>query len=111
MADLPARPDLGQLRHQAKDLLRAARTGDQAGLSRIQAAAARVTLAGAQRAIAREYGIGRAARMLAATPAIAGYDLATAVLLGDADRVRDELRRDPGAATRPDPRWGWTPLH
>jgi hypothetical protein len=28
MTDLPARPDLDQLRHQAKDLLRAAQAGD-----------------------------------------------------------------------------------
>jgi ankyrin repeat protein len=56
-------------------------------------------------------GTGRAARMLAATPELARYSFATAVLLGDADRVRTELGRDPGLATRPDPRSGWTPLH
>ncbi len=54
---------------------------------------------------------GRAARMLAATPEIAGYSIATAVILGDADRVRTEIGRDPGLATRPDARSGWTPLH
>ena len=54
---------------------------------------------------------GRAARMLAATPELARYSLATAVILGDADRVRTELGRDPGLATRPDARSGWTPLH
>jgi ankyrin repeat protein len=53
----------------------------------------------------------RAARMLAETPEIAGFDLATALLLGDAARVREELRRDPGLTTRADPRTGWTPLH
>ena len=56
-------------------------------------------------------GSGRAARMLAATPAIAGHSFATAVILGDAARVSEELRRDPGLATRRDPRSGWTPLH
>jgi ankyrin repeat protein len=55
--------------------------------------------------------IGRAARMLAETPAIAGYNLATAVILGDSDRVSAELERDPTLATRPDPRTGWTALH
>ncbi|HEY1368986.1 MAG TPA: ankyrin repeat domain-containing protein [Gaiellaceae bacterium] len=55
--------------------------------------------------------IGRAARLLDETPAIAGYNLATAVLLGDADRVDAELRNDPTLATRPDPRTGWTALH
>ena len=54
---------------------------------------------------------GRAARMLASTPEIAGYDFRTAVVLGDADRVRETLERDPRLATRRDARWGWTPLH
>jgi ankyrin repeat protein len=54
---------------------------------------------------------GRAARMLAATPEIAGHSFATAVILGDAGRVRTEIGRDPGLATRPDARSGWTPLH
>jgi hypothetical protein len=54
---------------------------------------------------------GRAARMLADTPEIAVHDIATAVVLGDADRVRDELERDPELATRLDARSGWTALH
>jgi len=52
-----------------------------------------------------------AATMLAETPAIAEHSLATALLLGDAERVRAELGRDPGAATRADAATGWTPLH
>ena len=43
----------------------------------------------------------RAARMLAETPAIARYSFATAVILGDAERVRAQLLRDPRLATRP----------
>ena len=54
---------------------------------------------------------GLAVRMLAANPELAGYNFATAVILGDADRVRAELARDPGLATRVDTRTGWTPLH
>ncbi len=54
---------------------------------------------------------GRAARMLARDPWIAGYDVRTAVILGDAARVREMLARDPGLATRPDERTGWTALH
>src|SRR6266702_3709027 len=144
MHDLPARPDLGQLRHQARDLLRAARAGDPAAADRIRAVSDQMTLTAAQLAVAREYGVaswprlkaeveargtdlaqkvdafleasvrdwtGRAARMLAGNPEIAGYDFRTAVVLGDATRVREILRRDPELATRPDPRWGWTPLH
>jgi hypothetical protein len=58
---LPARPSLEHLRHQAKDLLRAARAGDAAALARIgarkpSAAAADLSLADAQFALAREYG-------------------------------------------------------
>jgi ankyrin repeat protein len=54
---------------------------------------------------------GRAARMLAATPELAGYSFATTVILGDAGRVRREIERDPGLVNRPDARSGWTPLH
>ena len=54
---------------------------------------------------------GRAIRMLAATPELAGYNFATAVILGDADRVHAEIARDPGLATRVDARTGWTALH
>jgi len=56
-------------------------------------------------------GSGRAARMLAANPDLAGHGFATAVILGDAGRVRAEIAADPGLATRADPRSGWTPLH
>ena len=54
---------------------------------------------------------GAAVRMLAETPEIAGYSLATALLLGEVERVRGEVERDPGAAVRRDPVSGWTPLH
>ncbi|MGD0373485.1 MAG: ankyrin repeat domain-containing protein [Streptosporangiaceae bacterium] len=144
MTSLPARPDIDQLRHQARDLLRAARSGDPAATARIGAVAEHITLAAAQLAVARDFGFaswprlkaevdtrssdlaeqvdafleasmrdwtGRAARMLAATPQIAGYDFRTAVVLGDAGRVRQMLEQNPGLAARPDPRWGWTPLH
>ena len=47
----------------------------------------------------------------AATPELARYSFATAVILGDAGRVRTELGRDPGLATQADTRTGWAPLH
>jgi ankyrin repeat protein len=53
----------------------------------------------------------RAARMLEETPGLAGHSFATAVILGDADRVHADLQHDPTLATRPDPRTGWTALH
>ncbi len=144
MADLPARPNLDHLRREARDLLRAAQSGDTAAVGRIRAVSADQTLASSQLAVAREYGFaswarlktevqartadlarlaevfceasirdwtGRAARMLAANPELAGYNVATALVLGDADRVRAELARDPGLATRVDARTGWTALH
>ncbi len=121
MATLPARPNLGHLRRQARDVLRAAQAGDITAVDRIRAVSDRLTLAAAQLAVDREYGFaswaglkaeveartmdlaqqveafctasihnwtGRAARMLAATPEIAGYSFATAVILGDTGRMR-----------------------
>jgi ankyrin repeat protein len=144
MTTLPARPSLDHLRHEARNLLRAAQAGDTGAAGRIAAVSERLTLAAAQLAVARDYGFaswarlktevearttdlarqadefceasirdwtGRAARMLAATPELAGYSFATQVVLGDADRVRREIERDPGLATRADERSGWTPLH
>jgi len=142
MPALPDRPNLDQLRHQAKDLLKAVRDGEAAAIRRIHAVADQPTLAAAQLAIAREHGFpswaalkseiearardleekaaafcvasvnGRGAlRMLFETPEIATYNFATALLLGEVDRVRAELERDPAAATRTDPATGWQPLH
>jgi ankyrin repeat protein len=54
---------------------------------------------------------GRAVRMLARDPWLAGYDIRTAIVLGNAARVRTVLARDPGLATRPDDRTGWMALH
>jgi ankyrin repeat protein len=144
MATLPAHPSLDQLRHQAKDLLRAAKSGDAAAAAQLAAISDPPTLSAAQLVVARSYGFsswpalkaevharaasldqlaaefcvasvrdwtGKAVRMLAQTPELAGHSLATALLLGDAARVRAEIDRDPAAATRADPATGWTPLH
>jgi hypothetical protein len=59
---LPERPDLDQLRRQAKELLRAARSGDSSAVDRMQAVLAlrpgvAPTLSGAQLVIAREHGL------------------------------------------------------
>src|SRR5262249_41971156 len=56
MADLPARPDLDQLRHQARELLRAAQRGDPEATARIRAVSEQIILSSAQLALAREYG-------------------------------------------------------
>ena len=56
MPELPFRPNLDQLRHQARDLLRAASNGEPGALGRLRAVSQRITLSAAQLAIAREYG-------------------------------------------------------
>ena len=56
MPGLPSRPDLDQLRRQARELLRAAAGGDSAAITRIHAVSPQLTLSAAQLALAREYG-------------------------------------------------------
>ncbi|MGH9099463.1 MAG: hypothetical protein ACRDV8_04435, partial [Acidimicrobiales bacterium] len=56
MPELPPRPHLDHLRHEARQLLRAAQAGDPDALRRINAISERVNLSAAQLAIAREYG-------------------------------------------------------
>ncbi len=59
---LPVRPNLDQLKHQAKDLLRALRRGDADAIATLRAhhpkiAPERAKLADAQHALARSYGV------------------------------------------------------
>jgi hypothetical protein len=54
--ELPDRPNLDQLRRQARELLRAAADGEPSALTRIRAYLGRVSLSAAQLAVAREYG-------------------------------------------------------
>jgi hypothetical protein len=56
MRRLPDRPDLDQLRRQAKELLQGARRGDPNARRRMQAVSPVVQLATAELAVAREYG-------------------------------------------------------
>ena len=56
MAVLPSDPDMGQLRRQAKELLRAAQQGENLALTRLRAVGENPDLAIAQLALAREYG-------------------------------------------------------
>lgn len=55
MPELPDRPDIDQLRRQARELLRAASDGEPRALTRLRAVSERTTLSAAQLAIAREY--------------------------------------------------------
>ena len=56
MPELPDRPNIEQLRRQARELLRAAAGGEPSALARIRAFSERVSLSAAQLAVAREYG-------------------------------------------------------
>jgi hypothetical protein len=56
MSELPDRPDLDQLRRQARELLRAAADGEARAVTRLRAVSDRVTLSAAQLAVAREHG-------------------------------------------------------
>jgi hypothetical protein len=56
VSELPGRPNLDQLRRQARELLRAAAGGELAALARISAVSERVSLSAAQLAVAREHG-------------------------------------------------------
>jgi len=77
MPGLPDRPDLDQLRRQARELLRAAAAGEPHAAGRLSAVSPRATLSAAQLALAREYGFPNwaalkaevARRRLSATPA------------------------------------------
>jgi hypothetical protein len=56
MPELPDRPDLDQLRRQARELVRAATRDEPSAVARLRAVSERVTLSAAQLAVAREYG-------------------------------------------------------
>jgi hypothetical protein len=91
----PVRPNLDQLKHQAKDLLRAIRTGDPAALAELQThhpkdmlpAAAR--LADAQFTLARSYGLPSWPRLVLACR------LTDAIWRGDAGAVRALVLQHP----------------
>src|SRR5205823_5246778 len=126
---LPPRPNLDQLKRQAKELLQAGRAP---------------ALHDAQTLIAREYGFAswnklrehveevtlefdaavkefleaatdgrgdRAERILALHPKIAAANLHTALVIGDADAVQARLERDPSLATKTGGPRDWQPIH
>lgn len=94
MPDLPARPNLDQLRHQAKDLLRAAERGDAEALARFAAVSAPVRLSTAQLAVAREYGFSSWAGLKLEVDRREIFDR------GDVARLVELLAAHPELATR-----------
>ncbi|MCC8249172.1 ankyrin repeat domain-containing protein [Saccharothrix luteola] len=93
MPDLPARPNLDQLRHQARDLLRDARRGGVDALARIRAVSDRLVLASAQLAIAREHGFASWAKLKLEV------ERRDVLNQRDVSRLADLLARHPETAT------------
>lgn len=99
MADrhVPVRPDLEQLRHQAKDLLRAFRNGDPAALADFskhhpeQVSSADAKLADAQFVLARSYGVASWPRLVLAC------QVTDAIWRDDVETVRKLIRKNPAA--------------
>ena len=65
MPELPDRPDLGQLRRQARELQRAATAHDEDALRKVHSVSTTITLAAAQLAVARDFGFASWPRMKA----------------------------------------------
>jgi hypothetical protein len=108
---LPVRPDLDQLKHQAKDLLRALHTGDPAAAAELRefhpgdVDAASAKLADAQLVLARSYQASSWTRLVQAV------QLVDAIWQDDIDTVRDLVTRNPSllhehALIRTDSNWG-----
>jgi hypothetical protein len=103
MSSLPDRPDLAQLRRQARELQRAAAGGDPGAVRRIQQVSAETTLSAAQLAIARAYGFASWAKLKdeaerrrlsapeTAPPVLASAEPWRDYLAADGDDEADEL--------------------
>ena len=92
---LPVRPDLDQLRHQAKDLLRAVRRGEADALAALRRHHPRrpdpagIRLADAQLVLARSYGVASWARLVLACR------MTDAICRDDRETVRALVSRHP----------------
>ena len=108
---LPVRPDLEQLHRQAKELLRAIRTGDADAIAQLRdhhpdsIDPSSAKLADAQLALARSYGASSWTRL------VHGVQLAEAIWRDDADEVLALIARNPElihehVLIRTDSNWG-----
>jgi ankyrin repeat protein len=107
---LPERPDLGQLRRQAKELRDAARRGDPVAAARFarhhpSSRPEGASLAAAQLVVARELGFPswpklKAAVEVAAGPGARVVELLAASIDGRRRRAADILQADPGIGSR-----------
>jgi len=107
----PVRPNLDQLRNQAKDLLRAIRRDEAAAVAEfgkhhpVPVDGRTVKLADAQLVLSRSYGLPNWARLVTACR------MTDAIWRGDVDRVRELVLKDPklleeAARGVPDSNWG-----
>src|ERR1700689_1059087 len=91
----PVRPNLEQLRHQAKDLLRAVRRGDPSAMAELrkhqpkQTEPGEAKLADVQHALARSYGLPSWPRLVTAC------QMTDAIWRGDVEAVRKLVFKDP----------------
>ncbi len=91
----PVRPNLEQLKHQAKDLLRAVRSGEEAAIAVLQRnhpgriSAGQAKLADAQLALARSYGLASWPRLVLAC------QMTDAIWRNDAGTVRELVLKYP----------------
>ena len=97
---LRGRPDLEQLKRQARELLQAFRAGDAAAVAEVRCHerapdAASFALHDAQRVLARAYGFESWAKLKAYVDGVNTTRLGDAVERGDVTTVRDVLRRRP----------------
>jgi hypothetical protein len=99
LAELPARPNLLQLRHQAKDLLRGAKAGTEEALDRLRAVSDRPSLSAAQLAVAREYGFASWPRLKLEV------DRRRLLNQRDLGRLKQLLAEDPSLAASSMERW------
>jgi ankyrin repeat protein len=112
---LPVRPNLEQLKHQAKDLLHAIRAGDVSAIAELRkhhpgrkskpVEPSETKLADAQLVLTRSYGLPSWARLVAACR------MTDAIWRGDAETVRELVLKDPrllheSARGLPDSNWG-----
>ena len=107
----PVRPNLEQLKHQAKDLLRAIRRSDESALAQLRkhhpkpTGPAESKLADAQLVVARSYGLPSWPRLVVACK------MTDAIWRGDVEAVRSMVLKDPrllheAARGLPDCNWG-----
>jgi ankyrin repeat protein len=91
----PVRPNLEQLKHQAKDLLRAIKQGESSALSELQKhhpktiTSENAKLADAQLVLARSYGLPSWSRLVTACR------MTNAIWCGDISTVRELVLKDP----------------